>query len=159
MDHGGEVEDYRRAPLLHSEAGKDKGQAAAPAPAPAPGGSLGRRVYEESKQLWVIVGPAIFTRITNYSMNVIMQAFAGHLGDLELASVSFACTVLVGFNYGIMVRYTTLHSLLSSYRRPAAPLVAVVADARHGMACTSSSAWRAPWRPCAGRRSARRNTT
>ncbi|KAL6627683.1 hypothetical protein ACP70R_031409 [Stipagrostis hirtigluma subsp. patula] len=36
-------------------------------------------------------------------MNVIMQAFAGHLGDLELASVSFACTVLVGFNYGIML--------------------------------------------------------
>ncbi|GJN06262.1 hypothetical protein PR202_ga23971 [Eleusine coracana subsp. coracana] len=65
--------------------------------------SLWRRVFEESKKLWVIVGPAIFTRSTNYSMNVIMQAFAGHLGDLELASVSFACTVLVGFNYGIML--------------------------------------------------------
>jgi hypothetical protein len=37
-------------------------------------------------------------------MNVITQAFAGHLGDLELASVSFACTVLAGFNYGLMVR-------------------------------------------------------
>ncbi|KAF8661537.1 hypothetical protein HU200_056958 [Digitaria exilis] len=36
-------------------------------------------------------------------MNLIMQAFAGHLGDLELASVSFACTVLLGFNYGIML--------------------------------------------------------
>ncbi|KAG2587918.1 hypothetical protein PVAP13_5NG179400 [Panicum virgatum] len=32
-----------------------------------------------------------------------MQAFAGHLGDLELASVSFACTVLAGFNYGLML--------------------------------------------------------
>ncbi|OEL24200.1 hypothetical protein BAE44_0014780 [Dichanthelium oligosanthes] len=31
-----------------------------------------------------------------------MQAFDGHLGDLELASVSFACTVLAGFNYGLL---------------------------------------------------------
>jgi len=65
---------------------------------------LWRRVLEESKKLWVVVGPAIFTRTATYSLNVIMQAFAGHLGDLELASVSFACTVLAGFNYGLMVR-------------------------------------------------------
>nr|CAB3476835.1 unnamed protein product [Digitaria exilis] len=64
---------------------------------------LWRRVWEESKKLWEIVGPAIFTRTATYSLNVIMQAFAGHLGDLELASVSFACTVLAGFNYGLML--------------------------------------------------------
>lgn len=105
MDHGGEVEDCR-ASLLHGQAGKkEKRQAASASSAPAPGGSLGRRVYEESKQLWVIVGPAIFTRITNYSMNVIMQAFAGHLGDLELAAFSIAATVVAGFNFGFLVRY------------------------------------------------------
>ena len=65
---------------------------------------LWRRVLEESRKLWVVVGPAIFTRTATYSLNVIMQAFAGHLGDLELASVSFACTVLADFNYGLMVR-------------------------------------------------------
>lgn len=65
-----------------------------------------RRVCEESRKLWEIVGPAIFTRTATYSLNVIMQAFAGHLGDLELASVSFACTVLTGFNYGLMVSYS-----------------------------------------------------
>ncbi|PAN31411.1 hypothetical protein PAHAL_5G417700 [Panicum hallii] len=64
---------------------------------------LWRRVSEESRKLWVVVGPAIFTRTATYSLNVIMQAFAGHLGDLELASVSFACTVLAGFNYGLML--------------------------------------------------------
>jgi MATE family multidrug resistance protein len=62
-----------------------------------------RRVCEESRKLWEVVGPAIFTCTATYSLNVIMQAFAGHLGDLELASVSFACTVLTGFNYGLMV--------------------------------------------------------
>ncbi|RLN23889.1 Protein TRANSPARENT TESTA 12 -like protein [Panicum miliaceum] len=37
-------------------------------------------------------------------MTVLMQALAGHLGDLELASVTIANTVLVAFNYGLMVR-------------------------------------------------------
>jgi MATE family multidrug resistance protein len=63
-----------------------------------------RRVWEESKKLWEIVGPSIFTRTATYGLNVVMQAFAGHLGDLELASVSFAFTVLAGFNYGLLVR-------------------------------------------------------
>ncbi|KAF8718116.1 hypothetical protein HU200_025601 [Digitaria exilis] len=36
-------------------------------------------------------------------MNVITQAFAGHLGDLELAAISFANTVVVGFNFGLML--------------------------------------------------------
>ncbi|KAL6645453.1 hypothetical protein ACP70R_017061 [Stipagrostis hirtigluma subsp. patula] len=66
------------------------------------GWKLRRRAWEESRKLWVIVGPAIFSRIATYSMNVITQCYAGHLGDLELASVSFANTVLVGFNYGLM---------------------------------------------------------
>ncbi|VAI09713.1 unnamed protein product [Triticum turgidum subsp. durum] len=65
---------------------------------------LGRRVLEESKKLWVIVAPAMFSRIVTFSMNVITQAFAGHLGDLELAAISIANTVVVGFSFGLMVR-------------------------------------------------------
>uniref|UniRef100_A0A0E0K9V1 Protein DETOXIFICATION n=1 Tax=Oryza punctata TaxID=4537 RepID=A0A0E0K9V1_ORYPU len=65
-------------------------------------GKLRRRVWEESKKLWVIVAPAIFSRVVTYSMNVITQAFAGHLGDLELAAISIANTVVVGFNFGLM---------------------------------------------------------
>nr|CAD1838123.1 unnamed protein product [Ananas comosus var. bracteatus] len=67
------------------------------------GVGLGRRVREESKQLWRIVAPAIFSRVVTYSMNVITQAFAGHLGELELASISIANTVVVGFNFGLML--------------------------------------------------------
>ncbi|MQL99014.1 hypothetical protein Taro_031731 [Colocasia esculenta] len=61
-----------------------------------------RKVWAESKKLWRILGPAIFIRLANYSMNVITQAFAGHLGDLELAAMSIAYTVIVGFNFGLM---------------------------------------------------------
>lgn len=65
--------------------------------------SLTKRVWIESKKLWQIVGPAIFSRLASYSMLVITQAFAGHLGDLELAAVSIANNVVVGFDFGLLV--------------------------------------------------------
>lgn len=64
---------------------------------------LARRVWVESKKLWHIVGPAIFSRIASYSMLVITQAFAGHLGDVELAAISIANNVVVGFDFGLLV--------------------------------------------------------
>ena len=96
---------------------------------------LGRRVWEESKKLWVIVAPAMFSRVVTYGMNVITQAFAGHLGDLELAAISIANTVVVGLNFGLMVRTrrrsapaSCLSSFIShrsppSFRSIQAPLV------------------------------------
>ena len=74
------------------------------------GMGLVRRTWEESKKLWRIVAPAIFSRVVTYSMNVITQAFAGHLGDLELAAISIANTVVVGFNFGLMVSHPFLSS-------------------------------------------------
>ncbi|CAL9156058.1 unnamed protein product [Musa hybrid cultivar] len=64
---------------------------------------LVRRCLIESKKLWRVVGPAAFSRVVTYSLNVITQAFAGHLGDLELASISIANTVVVGFSFGLML--------------------------------------------------------
>ncbi|KAH9690545.1 protein DETOXIFICATION 27 [Citrus sinensis] len=64
---------------------------------------LTSRVWIESKKLWQIVGPAIFSRISSYTMNIITQAFAGHLGDVELAAISIANTVIVGFNFGLLL--------------------------------------------------------
>lgn len=66
--------------------------------------SFGQRYLIESKKLWHIVGPAIFSRIASYSMFVITQAFAGHLGDLELAAISIATSVIVGFDFGLLVQ-------------------------------------------------------
>ncbi|CAH9110584.1 unnamed protein product [Cuscuta europaea] len=64
---------------------------------------LSRRFLVESKKLWHIVGPAIFSRIASYSMFVISQAFAGHLGDLELAAMSIASNVVLGFDFGLVL--------------------------------------------------------
>ncbi|KAG2542875.1 protein DETOXIFICATION 27-like [Panicum virgatum] len=94
----GDEEDASRVALLHADVRKEERQVAAVGT-----GDLGRRVWEESRKLWVIVAPAIFSRVVTYSMNVITQAFAGHLGDLELAAISIANTVVVGFNFGLML--------------------------------------------------------
>ncbi|KAL6858840.1 hypothetical protein ACP4OV_017842 [Aristida adscensionis] len=59
--------------------------------------------WVESKKLWRIVGPAIFQRIALYGINVVSQAFIGHLGDLELAAFSIAATVVAGFNFGFLL--------------------------------------------------------
>ncbi|KAL5074907.1 hypothetical protein RYX36_013891 [Vicia faba] len=36
-------------------------------------------------------------------MNVVSQAFAGHLGEVQLASITIANTVIVGFNFGLLL--------------------------------------------------------
>ncbi|VVB18288.1 unnamed protein product [Arabis nemorensis] len=46
------------------------------------------QIWVETKKLWRIVGPAIFTRVTTYAIFVFTQSFAGHLGELELAAIS-----------------------------------------------------------------------
>lgn len=68
-------------------------------------GGLKWKVWIETKKLWNVAGPSIIGRLTSYSMNIATQAFAGHLGDIELASVSIANTVIVGFNFGLLVLY------------------------------------------------------
>ncbi|KAL2249658.1 UNVERIFIED_CONTAM: Protein DETOXIFICATION 27 [Sesamum indicum] len=65
--------------------------------------SLPAKVWDETKQLWHIVGPTVISRISNATMNIISQSYAGHLGDLELASVSIANNVIVGFNWGLLL--------------------------------------------------------
>lgn len=57
----------------------------------------------ESKKLWRIAGPAIFTRLAMFGTNVITLAFVGHLGDLQLAAISIAITVVVGLNFGFLL--------------------------------------------------------
>lgn len=76
--------------------------------APLLGGSrekqdLKQIIWIESKKLWFIVGPAIFCRISIYSMNIITQAFAGHLGETELAAISIVNNVITGFTFGLLL--------------------------------------------------------
>ncbi|RWW43481.1 hypothetical protein BHE74_00050849 [Ensete ventricosum] len=85
------IAEEKGVPLLRN---REVGEASEP--------GLLRRVWDESKKLWRIVGPAIFLRTTSYSMTLVTQAFAGHLGDLELAAMSVAAT-FSGFNFGLML--------------------------------------------------------
>ncbi|KAK9117269.1 hypothetical protein Sjap_016216 [Stephania japonica] len=64
-------------------------------------GDFFREFWVECKKLWVLAAPAIFTTLSRYSIGAVTQAFAGHLGNIELAAVSIANTVIAGFTMGI----------------------------------------------------------
>lgn len=88
-------EEEEKVPLLEESTDKEGN-----------GAGLGCRILIESKKLWQIVGPAIVSRLSLYAMNIITQAFAGHLGNLELAAFSIANTVVIGFVFGLLVCYS-----------------------------------------------------
>ncbi|KAK3133575.1 hypothetical protein QOZ80_6AG0538220 [Eleusine coracana subsp. coracana] len=66
-------------------------------------GRLAKEVWEESKKLWEVVGPAVFMQLAIYTMIVISQAFVGHLGDRDLAAFSIANTVIDGLSFGFLL--------------------------------------------------------
>ncbi|THU60789.1 hypothetical protein C4D60_Mb07t16440 [Musa balbisiana] len=80
------------------------------------GTGLARRVWEESKKLWAVVGPSMIGRLALYGMCVITQAYAGHVGDLELASFSIATTVVASFAFGFMVCHPHISHVLRKRR-------------------------------------------
>ncbi|KAA8529622.1 hypothetical protein F0562_034278 [Nyssa sinensis] len=57
----------------------------------------------ESKKLWLLAGPAIFTSICQYSLGGISQLLAGQVGTIELAAVSVENSVIAGFSFGILL--------------------------------------------------------
>ncbi|XVF02535.1 hypothetical protein REPUB_Repub04eG0183400 [Reevesia pubescens] len=59
--------------------------------------------FAETKKLWYLAGPAIFTSICKYSLGAITQVFAGHVGTLALAAVSVENSVIAGFSFGVML--------------------------------------------------------
>ncbi|XP_054816140.1 protein DETOXIFICATION 20-like isoform X7 [Prosopis cineraria] len=61
-----------------------------------------KRVWQESKVMWVVAAPAIFTRASTFGINVTSQAFVGHIGSKELAAFALVFTVLIRFANGIL---------------------------------------------------------
>lgn len=57
----------------------------------------------ESKKLWYLAGPAIFTSICQYSLGAVTQVLAGQVDTLTLAAVSVENSVIAGFSFGIML--------------------------------------------------------
>jgi MATE family multidrug resistance protein len=64
---------------------------------------LKQKVWIESKKLWIVAAPAIFTRFSTFGVSIISQSFIGHLGPIELAAYSITFTVLLRFSNGILV--------------------------------------------------------
>ncbi|MED6147945.1 Protein DETOXIFICATION 23 [Stylosanthes scabra] len=65
--------------------------------------SVRRRIWKESKTLWVVAGPAIITRFSTYGITVVSQSFIGHIGSTELAAYALVITLLVKFANGILL--------------------------------------------------------
>ncbi|KAI4328173.1 hypothetical protein L6164_020551 [Bauhinia variegata] len=62
-----------------------------------------REFLIETKKLWYLAGPAIFTSLSQYSLGAITQLLAGHVGTMELAAVSVENSVIAGFCFGVML--------------------------------------------------------
>lgn len=69
----------------------------------------------ESKRLWYLAGPAIFTSLCRYSLGAVTQLAAGQLGTLPLAAVSVENSVIAGFSFGVMVYIATNYNSLFLY--------------------------------------------
>ncbi|KAL6335917.1 hypothetical protein AAG906_003542 [Vitis piasezkii] len=61
------------------------------------------KLWSETKKLWVVAGPAIFARFSTFGVNIISQAFIGHIGSTELAAYALVATVLLRFANGILL--------------------------------------------------------
>ncbi|KAH9708716.1 protein DETOXIFICATION 29 [Citrus sinensis] len=62
-----------------------------------------REFSKESKKLWYLAGPAIFTSVCQYSLGAVTQVFSGHVSTIALAAVSVENSVIAGFSFGAMM--------------------------------------------------------
>ncbi|KAK9941039.1 hypothetical protein M0R45_017668 [Rubus argutus] len=62
-----------------------------------------REFNRESKKLWYLAGPAIFTSLCQYSLGAVTQIFTGQVGTLDLAAFSVENSVIAGFSFGILL--------------------------------------------------------
>ncbi|PRQ40143.1 putative multi antimicrobial extrusion protein [Rosa chinensis] len=62
-----------------------------------------REFNRESKKLWFLAGPAIFTSLCQYSLGAVTQVFAGQVSTLDLAAVSIENSVIAGFSFGALL--------------------------------------------------------
>ncbi|KAL5997397.1 Protein DETOXIFICATION 30 [Asimina triloba] len=101
--------DGRTEPLLSNRAAADGGGGAEllalqPDIEPIRGvGDFYKEFLVESKKLWLLAGPAIFTSVAQYSLGAVTQLIAGQVSTLALAAVSVENSVIAGFSFGVML--------------------------------------------------------
>ncbi|KAH6828642.1 MATE efflux family protein [Perilla frutescens var. hirtella] len=65
--------------------------------------SLKSKIWSETKKMWIVAAPAILIRFSTFGINVVSQAFVGHIGATELAAYALVFTVLLRFSNGILI--------------------------------------------------------
>lgn len=63
------------------------------------------KLWEENKKIWVVAGPAIFTRLSMFGVTTITQIFVGHIGPIQFAAYNLILTALMRFVVGILVTH------------------------------------------------------
>lgn len=66
--------------------------------------TLKSNIWIETKKIWIVAGPAILMRTSIFGVNVISQAFVGHIDSSELAAYSLVFTVILRFANSILVK-------------------------------------------------------
>ncbi|XP_019223372.1 PREDICTED: protein DETOXIFICATION 21-like isoform X2 [Nicotiana attenuata] len=61
------------------------------------------KLWDETKKMWVIAAPAMFTKFSTFGVTVISHSFVGHIGSNELAAYALVSTVLLRFGNGILM--------------------------------------------------------
>lgn len=64
---------------------------------------LSKKLWMENKKLWVVAGPAIFSRFSTWGVSIITQAFIGHVGSTELAAYAIVSTALLRFTISVQL--------------------------------------------------------
>ncbi|XP_047326633.1 protein DETOXIFICATION 35 [Impatiens glandulifera] len=64
---------------------------------------LRKMFWIESVKVWKIAGPIIVTVLCQYGTNSATNIFVGHMGDIQLSSVSIALSVINMFAFGFML--------------------------------------------------------
>ncbi|XP_037496779.1 protein DETOXIFICATION 29 isoform X1 [Jatropha curcas] len=62
-----------------------------------------REFYRESKKLWFLAGPAIFTSVCQFSTGAVTLLFAGHVSTIALAAIAIENNVVSCFCYGALL--------------------------------------------------------
>lgn len=59
--------------------------------------------WTETVKLWKIAAPIVFNILCNYGTNSFTNIFVGHIGEIELSSVTISLSVIGTFSFGFMV--------------------------------------------------------
>ncbi|MCD9560284.1 hypothetical protein HAX54_018806 [Datura stramonium] len=90
-------------PLLHTDTVLEESQSHHFKDRAEEAENLVKRTCQESKKIWEIAGPSIFSRLAMFSLTVICQSFAGHLGNRDLAAISIATTLFISITFGFLL--------------------------------------------------------